>query len=936
MKKKILLKIFLAGALFFIATEAHNVHAATIEENRKAYYDQCITRYGAATLETTMSCSQMATTQFPAAAAPARTRAELIAETNRQIQRCITVDGLPEIFCNTLFGTVAGATQGARDMNAAAEECGASSGSVTETGTCIAGKAAKAILGSLITWEDLWWLASFVPWVLYLVARFMVGIAAFMLDVSVYFMVVKMGHFLAENTGGQGLRAAWELIRDLGNIAIIAGFIAVAFTTILGIGQFAANKYLSKLIIAALLINFSYFITGAVIDASNFVAASVYSSNIMTSSCLEQSETFTAIGPRFGQALGINPAAETAALCSISESFMAMMRIDTWDGIESLVSQGESSAANENTYFKLFVLSFMAAIFLFTAAWAFFIAAFLLIGRFVTLIILVVLSPLGVIGGQVPFLGDVGTQWWKQLWSQALLAPAFMILIALSMKILNGLSKYLYSAENINFSQLPSSSLEIAVQVVPVMILFVICIGFLYASVSTARNFSKGETSFKLDLTKIYDLVDTIGAPVGRNTIGIPGRFRDWMRNPREDDSLSTRATKFASRWTVGWLPLSLTKPPGDTYAPSGKPRESEQDKFYKNFRNIIGGPKAAEPEPPKPTRVPPAPAAPATGVAGGTTTASARSTGFWGNQIKKIPGLGGKPPAVLSNTGVPTDAQGQQQQTDRLARAGLTQMGVPVKTAAPTPTAASTPTPPGTATTGLPVNGAQNAGTPEELARAIGRQLGTNGQQDAALKSALDKLGRAGGASASAIDKQSLQLVDIATRVGGLAGIEKEEIEEMRRQHEYERRIGRKEYSDTKDKEAAAKEHEKASAGVESIENTVLSRMDRKIGELTTRIGTSGGGSSSEAIQMQSERARLVAERQSFVAARDERRTESRAIVQTLRQEETSQSTPPPTPSGGRSGGVPPVGPSQSGAQRQPPAGAGPGDNRSGVPPKI
>ena len=68
----------------------------------------------------------------------------------------------------------------------------------------------------------------------------------------------------------------WELTRDMANIGFIFILLYIAFRKILSIGGFTLQSIVIKLIIVALLVNFSLFFTKVVIDASNILALGFY------------------------------------------------------------------------------------------------------------------------------------------------------------------------------------------------------------------------------------------------------------------------------------------------------------------------------------------------------------------------------------------------------------------------------------------------------------------------------------------------------------------------------------------------------------------------------------------------------------------------------------------------------------------------------------
>jgi len=65
----------------------------------------------------------------------------------------------------------------------------------------------------------------------------------------------------------------WPIVRNFANTFIVLGFIVIAVATILRIKEYEAKALLAKLVIAALLVNFSLVVCGLVIDASHIVIA---------------------------------------------------------------------------------------------------------------------------------------------------------------------------------------------------------------------------------------------------------------------------------------------------------------------------------------------------------------------------------------------------------------------------------------------------------------------------------------------------------------------------------------------------------------------------------------------------------------------------------------------------------------------------------------
>lgn len=67
------------------------------------------------------------------------------------------------------------------------------------------------------------------------------------------------------------VQAGWTVVRDFANLFFILIVVAIGIATALRVKQYEVRKTLPRLIIVAILINFSPVICGAVIDAANII-----------------------------------------------------------------------------------------------------------------------------------------------------------------------------------------------------------------------------------------------------------------------------------------------------------------------------------------------------------------------------------------------------------------------------------------------------------------------------------------------------------------------------------------------------------------------------------------------------------------------------------------------------------------------------------------
>lgn len=82
--------------------------------------------------------------------------------------------------------------------------------------------------------------------------------------------------------GSEAVQVGWQFTSSLANIAIILGLVVIGIATILGKEQLEAKKTLPRLIIAALLVNFSLVFVGAFVDLSQILMRTFYTESVVT------------------------------------------------------------------------------------------------------------------------------------------------------------------------------------------------------------------------------------------------------------------------------------------------------------------------------------------------------------------------------------------------------------------------------------------------------------------------------------------------------------------------------------------------------------------------------------------------------------------------------------------------------------------------------
>lgn len=249
-------------------------------------------------------------------------------------------------------------------------------------GTNIASLTLYAIIGGL---------ASFLSWVVGMIQ----GVFT-----AILFQIAPYNDFINEDVVKNG----WVMVRDISNMFFILILLVIAFATILRVESYQWKKLLPKLLIMAVLINFSKTICGLVIDFAQVIMLTFVNA-------------FAAAGPaNLYDAFGMN------------KLFTIKKAVDA-------ANTGSTSQINNNFGFAVTGSLVLGLIMLIVATIV--IAAFviILIFRIIMLWILIILSPLAFLAMAVPAGAKYASQWMGEFSKYVVIGPvmAFFLWLALTM-----------------------------------------------------------------------------------------------------------------------------------------------------------------------------------------------------------------------------------------------------------------------------------------------------------------------------------------------------------------------------------------------------------------------------------------------------------------------------------------------------------------------
>ncbi len=213
-------------------------------------------------------------------------------------------------------------------------------------------------------------------------------------------------------TENEGVMQIWEMMRNITNTLLILGMIGIAIATIVRYKKYVWQNTLWKLVIVALLVNFSLVIGGTIIDISNYLSGHFLS--------IAQEENNT-LAPRIQQSFGYEE--ET------SEGTKTLIPPDIFDegkyelpkilGLDTATTTATTTAAEEVASYDLRFGNFFIIGFIMILVGGFAVISLLavfvtILFRALILIVLLGLSPIVFAAWIFPDTEKYWKMWWEQ------------------------------------------------------------------------------------------------------------------------------------------------------------------------------------------------------------------------------------------------------------------------------------------------------------------------------------------------------------------------------------------------------------------------------------------------------------------------------------------------------------------------------------------
>jgi hypothetical protein len=275
------------------------------------------------------------------------------------------------------------------------------------------------------------WLATGLQAIMSVVLRF----CAYILDVAMQFSIYGLSDIVRNQK--DAITAAWTVFRDLANIGFVFVMLYIAINFILQSDSSDTKKMLSSVIIAAFLVNFSFFFTGIIIDTANQFAI------MFNNQLVQEIKTGTGGSTSISEFI-VQKTKTESVITNIQKSFKmgdiaSAVLNPAGAGATAGVAAGANAATNDTftDSFNWSVGMILSVVLMVVLSFVFIIAAFMVISRTIVLIILLIVSPIGIAGKIHPTFEKLSKEWWDSLIGNAFFLPAFLLFTVIAFKLMN-------------------------------------------------------------------------------------------------------------------------------------------------------------------------------------------------------------------------------------------------------------------------------------------------------------------------------------------------------------------------------------------------------------------------------------------------------------------------------------------------------------------
>ncbi len=345
------------------------------------------------------------------------------------------------------------------------------------------------------------------------------GMASYGVDLALEIGVNLMSQIV--HNDANSVKTSWQIFRNIGNVGIIFATIYIAIKTVLRASGYDGKVLLGRVVVAGLLINFSFFFGALVVDVSNIMSLEIYKKVAEITGDGEKVKLGEFMFNRTSP--GMFQSAITKDAEPVTREFFETTFKNQSEGGGNAITNFLRSATLFTVNFSLgYILGTVANLAL---AVVIFMAIFMIYSRLIIILLLLVISPLAFVGMILPNTQKMSKEWWDSLIGQSFFLPAFLLFLLVSLKLIENLPDLNNSVVGTQ-DQLQLTGLASYAKIfTPQIFNYLMVIGFFVAALMAAKKVSSmGSAAINKISSSITATTGGAAAAglafAGRNTIG--------------------------------------------------------------------------------------------------------------------------------------------------------------------------------------------------------------------------------------------------------------------------------------------------------------------------------------------------------------------------------------------------------------------------------
>jgi len=313
-----------------------------------------------------------------------------------------------------------------------------------------------------------------------------------------------------------GVMIAWQVLRDVTNVFLVFLTVFIGIAMILNVSSYGSKSLLWKVLLAALLVNFSGTFTKVVIDVSNALAL-----NLNRLILIEAKQDQSCDPKDWLSATSYGEKGQDCINNGIAGAFWSTVKVTS---VFNVSNMGTTKVTKDLAQ-AMMLTGLMGGIMFIVLAFVLGVGAFMLIARFVTLVFLIIVSPMAFVFWLTGTgIAGMGAQWWKSLINNSLTAPLLLLMWWMSLKMFSGLQAR-FNVENAKASDAALKMSDIGNY--GIIVFFLIVMAFLLASIIMAQKLASasanGAVKHMRNIT--HTSAQFAGRHLGNATLGSTARF---------------------------------------------------------------------------------------------------------------------------------------------------------------------------------------------------------------------------------------------------------------------------------------------------------------------------------------------------------------------------------------------------------------------------